>query len=92
MAQAGVSGRYFTLLCNLHLSLYDVVCGIMERVRRQASLSGDWNLMFSVFFVLYTTICRASGESNRQKNFWKTMGATGDRNTGKTEVLNEIVP
>lgn len=50
MAQAGVSGRYFTLLCNLHLSLYDVVCGIMERVRRQASLSGDWNLMFSVFF------------------------------------------
>lgn len=45
--------------------------------------------MFSVFFVPYTTICRASGESNRQKNFWNTMGATGDRNTGKTEVLNE---
>lgn len=41
------------------------------------------------FFVPYTTICRASGESNRQKNFWNTMGATGDRNTGKTEVLNE---
>lgn len=47
------------------------------------------NVMFSVFFVPYTTICRASGESNRQKNFWNTMGATGDRNTGKTEVLNE---
>ncbi len=49
MVQAGISERYFTLPCNLHLSLYDVVCGIMERVRRQAPLSGGDSLMFSVF-------------------------------------------